>query len=52
MLTRRIATIELGAKPQSVPYIERHVGRRAVFFWDAGKPVYELVNPDGVAYVM
>jgi hypothetical protein len=23
-----------------------------VFFWDAGKQVYELVNPEGVAYVM
>jgi hypothetical protein len=23
-----------------------------VFFWDAGKFVYELVNPEGAAYVM
>jgi len=23
-----------------------------VFFFDAGKPVYELVRPDGEAYVM
>jgi len=23
-----------------------------VFFFDAGRPVYELVNPDGLAYVM
>lgn len=52
LLTRRIATIDLGQNPQSVPYTERHVDRGAVFFWDAGKPVYELVNPDGVAYVM
>ena len=22
------------------------------FFWDAGKPVYELVNPQGTAFVM
>lgn len=52
LLTRRIATIDLGDNPQSVPYTERHVDRGAVFFWDAGKPVYELVNPEGVAYVM
>jgi hypothetical protein len=52
LLTRRIATVDLGDKPQSVPYTERHVDRGAVFFWDAGKPVYELVNPEGVAYVM
>jgi len=23
-----------------------------VFFFDAGSPVYELVNPTGLAYVM
>ena len=52
LLMRRIATIDLGNNPQSVPYTERHVDRGAVFFWDAGKPVYELVNPAGLAYVM
>lgn len=49
---RRIAIVDLGDNPQAVPYTERHVDRRAVFFWDAGKFVYELVNPNGVAYVM
>jgi len=34
------------------PYVERYVNRGAVFFFDAGKPVHELVNPDGLAYVM
>ena len=34
------------------PYVERHVNRGAVFFFDAGSPVHELVNPDGLAYVM
>ena len=29
-----------------------HVDRGAVFFFDAGKPVYELIDPDGLAYVM
>ena len=49
---RRIATVDLGADPSSTPYVERHVNRGAVFFFDAGAAVYELVNPDGVAYVM
>jgi hypothetical protein len=49
---RRIATVELGDDPAPVPYAERYVNRGAVFFFDAGAPVYELVNPDGVAYVM
>jgi hypothetical protein len=49
---RRIATVDLGENPAPVPYVERYVNRGAVFFFDAGAPVYELVNPDGVAYVM
>ena len=49
---RRIATVDLGDNPAPQPYVERYVNRGAVFFFDAGAPVYELVNPDGVAYVM
>ena len=49
---RRIALVDLGNSPQATPYTERKVDRGAVFFWDAGKKVYELVNPEGVAYVM
>ena len=49
---RRIATVDLGGNPSTQPYVERYVNRGAVFFFDAGSPVYELVNPDGVAYVM
>ena len=49
---RRIATVDLGGSPGPLPYAERHVNRGAVFFWDAGKPVYELVSPDGKAFVM
>ena len=52
LLMRRIALVELGDKPQVAPYTERKVDRGAVFYWDAGKPVYELVNPDGLVYVM
>ena len=49
---RRIATVDLGDAPSVLPYTERHVNRGAVFFFDAGAPVHELVNPDGLAYVM
>ena len=51
---RRIATVEFkpGDKPNTVAYEERHVNRGAVFFWDAGKTVYELVDPEGRALVM
>lgn len=51
---RRLATVEFkpGDKPVTAPFEERHVNRGAVFFWDAGTEVYELVRPDGEAYVM
>ena len=49
---RRIATVDLGDDPAVHPYVERYVNRGAVFFFDAGAPVHELVDPDGLAYVM
>ena len=49
---RRIATVDLGDDPAVRPYVERYVNRGAVFFFDAGAPVHELVDPDGLAYVM
>jgi hypothetical protein len=49
---RRIATIPLGADFAAGPYVVRNVNRGAVFFWDAGKLVYELVDPDGRSFVM
>jgi hypothetical protein len=52
LLMRRLATIDLGDNPSPSPYTDNHVQRGAVFFFDAGKPVYELVSPDGLAYVM
>ncbi len=52
LMMRRIAVIELGNNPRAEPYTLRRVNRGAVFFFDAGSPVYELVDPDGVAYVM
>ncbi len=49
---RRIAVVDLGESPGNAPYTEKYVNREVVFFFDAGKPVYELVNPDGLAYVL
>jgi hypothetical protein len=49
---RRLATIDLGDTPMSSPYTDNHVQRGAVWFFDAGKPVFELVPPDGPVYVM
>lgn len=51
---RRIAVIEFkpGDAPVTSPYEERYVNRGAQFFFNAGSVVYELVNPNGIAYVM
>ena len=49
---RRIAEVELGDDPTQVPYTIRHVNRGAIFFFDEGSKVYELVDPQGLAYVM
>jgi hypothetical protein len=49
---RRIATIPIGADFAAGPYTIRNVNRGAVFFFDAGKTVYELVDPDSRALVM
>lgn len=52
MPMRRIAEVELGDNPAAVPYTERQVNRGAIFFFDAGRTVHELVAPDGRAFVM
>jgi hypothetical protein len=52
IMFRRIATLHLGDKPGAGAYNENKINRGAVFYWDAGKPVFELVNPAGKAYVM
>jgi hypothetical protein len=49
---RRIATLDLGTTLNAGPYTIRNVNRGAVFFFDAGSRVHELVDPDGTAYVM
>ena len=52
IMMRRIATIPLGKQPGGVPYMIRNVNRGSVFFWDAGKTVYELVDTEGRNFVM
>jgi hypothetical protein len=52
ILMRRIAVVDLGTNPAQVPYTVRHVDRKAVFFFDGGSTVHELVDPDGLTYVM
>jgi hypothetical protein len=52
LLTRRIAILDLGQTPTQIPYTVRHVDRGAIFFFDKGAPVHELVDPAGLAYVM
>lgn len=49
---RRIALIDLGTEPDLGPYRPAKVDRQAIFFFDAGRTVHELVDRDGLAYVM
>jgi hypothetical protein len=49
---RRVATLEVDGSFARTPYSERHVNRSAVWHFDAGKPVYELVAPNGNVYVL
>jgi hypothetical protein len=49
---RRLATVDLSAGAAAAPYAERYVNRGSTFFFDAGSKVWELVNPEGKAYVM
>jgi hypothetical protein len=52
LLTRRIAVLSLGTNPAQVPYTVRKVDRRVTMFFDAGARIYEVIDPDGLAYVM
>ena len=44
---RRLAVIDLADGPTTSPYTQNHVHRGVVFFYDAEKPVYELVASRG-----
>ncbi len=52
LLMRRIAVLDLGSNPAQVPYTVREVDRRVTMFFDAGSVVYELIDPQGLPYVM
>lgn len=45
------ATVQLSSN-NPAPYSVNQVDRRAVFTFDAGRPVFELVDPDGRRWVM
>ena len=45
------ATVQM-ASNNPAPYSVNRVDRRAVFTFDAGRPVFELVDPDGRRWVM
>ena len=54
---RRLATVPLRLTAlleglRRHPYTEQPVRRTTVYVWDQGREVYELVAPDGTAYVM
>lgn len=45
------ATVQLSSN-NPAPYTVNKVDRRAVFTFDAGRPVFELVDPEGQRWVM
>jgi hypothetical protein len=49
---RLAATILVDGIPDRAPYRHVTVNRGAIWFFDAGKEVHELVAPDGRTYVM
>ena len=49
---RRAAVIEVDGPMERAPYREVSVNRGAIWFFDAGSEVFELVAPNGRVYVM
>ncbi len=47
----RQATVQLSSM-NPAPYTVNRVNRKALFTFDAGRPVFELVDPDGRRWVM
>jgi hypothetical protein len=52
LLMRRIALLALGSNPAQIPYTVRRVDRQVIMYFDAGTDVYELIDPQGLAYIM
>lgn len=51
---RHAGSIDMPFDPagESAPYVKRTIQRNTTFRFDAGKPVFELVDPDGKIYDM
>jgi hypothetical protein len=49
---RRIALLALGSNPAQIPYTVRKVDRQVIMYFDAGTDVYELIDPQGLTYLM
>lgn len=50
---RRIAQLRLDASTVGSPtYTERFVDRKTVFSWEAGRTIYQLVDPSGTRYTL
>lgn len=49
---RRAATVEVGGPLDQSPYVERHVNRGAIWYFNAGRRVYELIGSSGRTYVL
>jgi hypothetical protein len=49
----RAATVDLGPPPPNLsPYLEHRVARGAIFEYEKGAHVFELVDPTGKTYIM
>jgi hypothetical protein len=52
LATLRLPLLDVLAGLRRKPYTEKKVERTTVYTYQAGREVYELVSPQGVAYVM
>jgi haloalkane dehalogenase len=51
MQARLLAELEVHSQKR-IPYTDNTVARDSQYVYDKGKPVYELIAPDGHAYIM
>ena len=50
--TKRAEVVLTLADMRTIPYQIRDIERDTEYIFDAGKPIYELISPDGDTYVM
>ncbi len=48
----KVATIIIEGSLERETYSERTINRGSIWFFDAGKDVYELVSPEGKVYIL